>query len=311
MYSFLKHIKMNLMKTLVTLSTLIIGSLMLLAVFSPALALTNPIIMPGMEALSSNGGARYSTNWGGYAVGGSEGSVTSVSGSWIVPAVRGAIGTTPNVAAFWTGIDGFNSPTVEQIGTISASELSFVQEGRFVFPVVSYAYFAWYEFYPSQPAIIPITTATSPSGAPATVNPGDTISANVKYNGGSSFTITLTDVTAGWTFSYTGSAPGAEESSAEWIAEAPSSNTGILPLANFGIAKYGEDFTTVASTCYATVNGLSESIADSPNVQSITMATLFAIKLFHSTIVIPIPKATPSALSPDGTSFFIVWNSYG
>lgn len=290
---------------------MIIGSLMLLAAFSPALALTNPIIMPGIEALSSSGSTLYSSNWGGYAASGSAGSVTSVSGSWIVPAVIGATGTTPDLAAFWTGIDGFNSPTVEQIGTISVSELSFVQEGRFVVPVISYAYFAWYEFYPSQPAIIPIATATSPSGAPATVTPGDKISANVKYNGGVSFTITLTDVTAGWTFSYTGSAPGATESSAEWIAEAPSSNTGIYPLANFGIAKYGEDFTTVASTCYATINGLSESIANSPNVQSITMASLIAIKIFHSTIVIPIPKATPSALSPDGTSFFIVWNSYG
>ena len=84
----------------------------------------------------------------------------------------------------------------------------------------TYTYYAWYEFYPSE-SIIPITTTTSPGGTPATITPGDTISASVTYMSGTEFSLTITDVTAKWTFTTTGTQPGATESSAEWIAEVP------------------------------------------------------------------------------------------
>ena len=104
---------MSLVKTLTKLSAFLVGTLMLLAAFSPAVALSSLITAPGMCVESVNGSSYYSSNWSGYAVTGSAGSVTSPSGSWTVPAVTGSRFTTA-YAAFWVGIDGFASNTVEQ-----------------------------------------------------------------------------------------------------------------------------------------------------------------------------------------------------
>jgi len=283
---------------------LLVSSLMLLAAISPAFADTNSIWSPTMALLSSTNSSYFSGNWGGYVVTGSPGSVCSVSGSWIVPSVM-SVGTA--FAAMWTGIDGFssptvNSPTVEQIGTIAESSTTF--KGGIH---SSEAYAAWYEFYPLE-AIQIITTATSPSGAPAIVIPGDIICANVKYLGGTSFCLTITDKTEGWTFTTTGSQPGAIASSAEWIIEAPYSSSGLLPLADFCAAYYGHQFTHVDYTCHATINGVTGSIGSfGSNVQTVTMATEISFG-GHNFFI---PKATPSPLSSDGTSFVMTWNSPG
>ena len=58
--------------------------------------------------------ASTSTNWSGYAVQTKSGAVTAVAGSWTVPTVSGS-GT--GYSAIWVGIDGYQSSTVEQIGT--------------------------------------------------------------------------------------------------------------------------------------------------------------------------------------------------
>src|SRR5215472_3488086 len=59
-----------------------------------------------------------SSNWSGYAVTGAKGSVSDVTGSWIVPTMD--CSTTPTgYSAMWVGIDGYSSNTVEQIGTES------------------------------------------------------------------------------------------------------------------------------------------------------------------------------------------------
>ena len=297
--------KMIFMKAVTKFAILFVGSLMLLAAISPAFASVS-MTMPGMVSLNSSNSNWDSSNWSGYAVTGSAGSVTSASGSWIVPTVSGGMGTA--YAAFWTGVDGFNSPTVEQIGTLSQSSSSFSFRGS----RTTVAYYAWYEFYPSE-SIITITTATSPSGAPATVKPGDSIFATVTYESGTTFALTINDKTEHWTFTTTGSQPGATESSAEWIAEAPSSSTGVLPLANFGHVNFGSDYTSTSMTCDATVNGVpgsigsflnGASVASSTDVQSITMATIMSFGRY--TFVLP--EATPSALSSDGTSFSITWD---
>jgi hypothetical protein len=63
-----------------------------------------------------------STNWSGYAVTGPNGSVTDVKASWKVPLVTCPTNTangSGGYAAFWVGIDGWSSSTVEQIGTDS------------------------------------------------------------------------------------------------------------------------------------------------------------------------------------------------
>lgn len=219
-----------------------------------------------------------STNWSGYAVTGSSGSVSDAKGSWIVPAIQGTCSGTNQYSSFWVGIDGFNSGTVEQTGTDSDC-----QGG-------APTYYAWYEFYPHPSFLI--------SGL--TISPGDHMSAEASFSG-RSFTVTITDTTTGHSFSTSAKVRGAQRSSAEWIAEAPSSSGGILPLANFGTVSYGTDNTGIASTCFATIGGTTGAIGSfGASVQEITMVT--------NTGVV---KAQPSSLSSDGTSFSVTWKSSG
>jgi hypothetical protein len=220
-----------------------------------------------------------STNWSGYAVTGSAGSVSDVKGSWKVPAIVGSCPTTSEYSSFWVGIDGFSSNTVEQIGTDSDC-----QRGSAV-------YYAWYEFYPSPSYTI--------SGF--TVKPNDVISAEVKYSSGS-FTVSILDVTSGKSHSTSATVRSAQRSSAEWIAEAPSSSRGVLPLADFGTILFGYDNTAVTSTCYATVAGATKAIGSfGSSVQEISMVTSSGKAV----------KALPSSLSSDGTSFSVAWKSSG
>lgn len=216
-------------------------------------------------------GSSSSTNWGGYAVTGASGSVTDVKGSWVVPAVTCTSGN--QYSSFWVGIDGYSSGTVEQIGTSSDCSGATPK------------YYAWAEFYPKFPKTLPLT-----------ISPGDVISAEVKYTGKNSFTVTLTDVTTGKSASATGKVPSAKRSSAEWIFEAPYSG-GVLPLANFGTVFFGQDYTSVAPTGSATIGSVTGAIGSfGSSVQQITMA------YSDGTV-----KASPSNLTADGTSFAGVW----
>ena len=219
-----------------------------------------------------------STNWSGFAVTGASGSVSSARGSWIVPAIQGTCPGTNQYSSFWVGIDGFNSGTVEQTGTDSDC-----QNG-------APTYYAWFEFFPHPSFLI--------SGM--TIRPGDHMTAQASFSG-RSFTVTITDATTGATFSTSAKVRGAQRSSAEWIAEAPSSSGGILPLADFGTVSYGTDNTGIAMTCYATIGGTTGAIgAFGSSVQQITMVTSAGAV-----------KAQPSALSSDGTSFSVSWQSAG
>ncbi len=223
-------------------------------------------------------GSANSFNWSGYAVTGSTGSVTDAKGSWIVPGIVGSCSSTNQYSSFWVGIDGANSNTVEQTGTDSDC-----QNG-------TPAYYAWFEFYPHPSFIINSLT----------VHPGDHVSADVKYSNGK-FVASITDLTTGQSFSTSSTVHSAQRSSAEWIAEAPSSSGGILPLSDFGTVYFGQDSTGTSGTCFATISGNSGPVGSfGSNVQKITMVT-------SSGAV----KASPSALSSDGTSFSVQWVSSG
>jgi len=203
-----------------------------------------------------------STNWAGYAVTGPDGSVTDVKGSWKVPAVNcSSPGVANGYASFWIGIDGYESRTVEQIGTDSDCS-----SGK---PV----YYAWYEFYPHQ--FFTINTS-------APIMPNDTISAEVSYNPGTQqFTVSLS-VNKGAVFSTSTKMNNARRSSAEWIAEAPSGG-GIAALADFGMMAF--------NNCVAKVGNQTGSIGSFPTNVGITM-----ISTKDSNVV----KAQPSSLMADG-----------
>jgi hypothetical protein len=174
-----------------------------------------------------------STNWSGYAATG--GPFTSVTSSWTEP-TGNCSGRSDQYAAFWVGLDGYSSSTVEQTG----SEVDC--DGR------TAEYYGWWEMYPG--ASVDYTNR---------VRPGDHFTATVTYLSGSKqFQLTLTDSSEPWTKTVTEALPGntvAARSSAEVIAEAPccTTNGGILPLTNFGTVNFTGSAATAANAASASL----------------------------------------------------------
>jgi hypothetical protein len=157
---------------------------------------------------------QQSSNWSGYAASGGTGSFNSVSASWTEPAAT-CNDSGSEYAAFWVGLDGFNSSSVEQTGADSDCSGG------------SPSYYGWYEMYPASPVYF-----SDP------VSPGDSMSASVTFTGTDTYTLVLTDNSQGWNETETLHESGLANSSAEVITEAPSSNFGPLPLADFGTINY-------------------------------------------------------------------------
>jgi hypothetical protein len=199
-----------------------------------------------------------STNWSGYADTGS--TFSTVTASWTEPTGR-CSGRTTSLAAFWVGIDGYSSSSVEQDGTLIECYLG------------TPYYYTWWEMYP--------TNAVQVVGG--SVSPGDQIAASVVRTG-TSYKLTVTDSThSANSFSTTQTCSNCANSSAEWIAEAPSGSSGVYPLTNFG------SWTAMS----ATVNsGVISSYTD----DEITM-------IDSSSRV----KAQPGALNGSGNSFSVTW----
>src|SRR5260370_37384852 len=204
-----------------------------------ASALPIPQLALGARA---HDGSFQSTKWSGYAVTGASGSVSDAKGSWTVPAIQGSCTSTNQYSSFWVGIDGFSSGTVEQTGTDSDCQNGVP------------TYYAWFEFFPHPLFLI--------NGM--AITPGDHMTAEANFNG--RFTVTITDTNTGVSFTTSSKVSRGQRSSAEWIAEAPSSSGGVLPLADFGTVSFSADT--------ATLNGGTGTIASfGSNVQVITMVS--------------------------------------
>ncbi len=187
-----------------------------------------------------------------------------VAGQWTEPAVT--CGQEDQIVIFFVGIDGWNSSTVEQAGTFAQCYQGAAH------------YYSWWEMYPSNAIQV----------VGSTVKPGDKIAASVVRTG-TSYAIKVTDsTTAGNTFSRTKTCATCANSSAEWIAEAPSNASGVLPLANFGT------WTLKGAAVTAGTAGTISSFPDS----EITMVNS-AMKV----------KAQPGPLNSTGTQFKVTWKS--
>jgi hypothetical protein len=208
----------------------------------------------------ANATATTSENWSGYAATG--GQFTSVSAAWTQPAVTCTAQDT--FSSFWVGLDGDGTQTVEQTGTEADCASG------------TAAYSGWYEMFPANPV-----NYSNP------VQPGDAMSASVTTSGNGTFTLTLTDQTQGWNQVTTQTSASAQLGSAEVIAEAPSSSSGVLPLSNFGTV----NFTA------ATANGTP--IGNSASLSELTMVSAGGAT-----------EATPSALT-GGNAFSVAWDSSG
>jgi hypothetical protein len=172
-----------------------------------------------------------SSNWAGYAVTPTAGSIVSslsnVFGSWVQPAVSCAPGSS-SYSAFWVGLGGLTqaSTSLEQVGTSADCTAA----GTTV-------YSAWYEILPAAPV-----------GLHLAVLPGETISAAVTISG-KTVSIRLRNLTRHTVVNKRLKMAAPDMTSAEWIAEAPSAcnksgRCTTLPLANFASV----DFVQAAAT---------------------------------------------------------------
>jgi hypothetical protein len=204
-----------------------------------------------------------SSNWSGYADTGS--GFNHVSGSWTEPGASCTSAT--SLAAFWVGIDGYSSGTVEQDGTLIEC-----YEGA------AYQY-SWWEMYPTNDIQV----------VGESVAAGDSISASV-VRSGDSYTLQVTDSTnPANSFSTTQSCSDCANSSAEWIAEAPSGSSGVYPLSDFG---------TWTLSSAAVANGGATQVISSYSDDEITMVD-------NSGNV----EAQPGPLNSAGNSFSDTWES--
>jgi len=202
-----------------------------------------------------------SNNWSGYADTGS--GYASVTGRWTEPSASCTSQT--SLAAFWVGIDGYSSDTVEQDGTLIECYLG------------TPYYFTWWEMYPSNDIQV----------VGETLQPGDAIAASV-VRSGSSYTLKVTDSSrSGDSFTTTQRCSGCANSSAEWIAEAPSGSSGIYPLSDFH--SWSLSNATVKS---GSTSGVISSFTD----DEITMVDSSGAT-----------EAQPGPLNGSGNAFSVTW----
>jgi hypothetical protein len=209
--------------------------------------------------LSGIHGQAESTNWSGYAVTGGNGAFSKVSASWTQPkATCSGSRRSTTYAAFWVGLDGYSSDSVEQTGTLVECVGSTAE------------YSGWYEMYPAA-----LVTYSN------TVRAGDAFSASVTFTGTDTYTLVLKDSTEGWTKTFSTNESGLDRSSAEVITEAPccTSSDGILPLANFGTVNYtasSDNGSSMGTQNPTEIVMIDNSGADKDSTSSISSSGAFS-----------------------------------
>lgn len=259
-----------------TIKLLIAGLFILssLAVISPATG----------NAINSNSiwnSSSSSYNWSGYAVTSGTNSVSYVSATWTVPSVTCIIFSgyqldyLTSAASMWIGIDGYNSPTVEQTGIEMDCNSG------------TPSYYVWWELYPDFASQYLFS-----------VNAGDTITAHISYYPGTlynpikSLIFSIQDTTTGSSSYFSRQIESSwHRSSAEWVVERPSfcSSGCYKYLSNFGTATFNSAQTSISGSTH----GISG------NVYQITMKNSQGNNL-----------AVPSSTYNSGESFHDYWYNY-
>jgi hypothetical protein len=195
--------------------------------------------------------SQTSENWAGYAVTGKR--FSTVSASWTEPAVKASSGSSDSYSAVWVGLGGYksSSSSLEQIGTAADYTGGHAH------------YYAWYELYPSREVRLNIA-----------IHPGDKISARVSV-AGATVTVSLSDNTTGQSTAKTLHMSDPNISSAEWIVEAPAtetfgSNTQILALADFGRVS----ISSARATAAGHMGGISDSHWTATRIQMRSQGSL-------------------------------------
>ena len=281
-------------RVLAPLAVLICASFGATATQSAAATNVRTVTKSPIEVESLGHAIASSSNWAGYAVTPvdettsttpptpptptSPATFTSVSGSWVQPAVS-CTKSKATYAAFWVGLGGFSptSQALEQIGTQATCNTAGKAK-----------YSMWYELVPA--ASVPIRFK---------VFPGNAFTASVKANR-TQVTLQIRNLTRKTSFTKTLFMAEPDLSSAEWIAEAPTgcnaSRCMQLPLAKFSKVT----FTKASATTSDGHTGTISDVSWSPTVINLESSASDPLATDTS-------GALPSPLSTNGESFAIVW----
>jgi hypothetical protein len=248
-----------------------------LAIVAAAFALT------GSAAAATTSNTVTSENWSGYAAHRSTVTFSNVSGRWRVPAATCVTGERA-FSSFWVGIGGYalHSTGLVQDGI----ELDCNADG-------TQSASAWYELLPAGPHTIQMS-----------VRSGDLITASVHDNA-DLVTVRIDDLTQRESFSKTVRDGKADDTSAEWIAEAPEDCTtgnscSVLSLADFGTVRFSD---ATATTTAGVTSGVSTS-------RWTTTKLLLGYKKNGSAFVARSAgaSATTSALTDRDRRFAVTWS---
>jgi hypothetical protein len=251
--------------------------------------------LPGIAAAAS--GDETSSNWAGWAISDPSTiagapitdstttlSFSSTTATWVQPRVSCEAGT-ESYSAFWVGLGGLasDSRALEQVGTQANCSAA----GKAV-------YTAWYELVPAPSVTVKLK-----------VMPGDLISAsvNVEPNG---ILVQVKNRTRKTNFTKLLPTPALTDfTSAEWIAEAPStcnedlSRCRTLPLANFG---------TVPFTRIAAIANTHPGVVTDPTWAA-TAIDLVPDARGHFGGFGTAGTATPTAVDSTGRSFSVAFGT--
>jgi Peptidase A4 family len=242
-------------------------------------------------------GDEQSSNWAGWAISDSQTiagspisgstttlSFTSTTATWVQPKVN-CTPNRPTYSAFWVGLGGLaaDSGALEQVGT----QANCTAAGKAV-------YSAWYELVPAPSVNVNLK-----------ILPGDLISASVNVEP-TGILVQVKDRTRKTSFTKLLPAPATTDfTSAEWIAEAPSTcdpqliRCRALPLANFGTVP----FTRIAAIANSHPGTVTDAAWASTKIDLIPDATSHFGGLGTS------GTATPTAVDPTGRAFQIYFGT--
>jgi hypothetical protein len=232
-------------------------------------------------------------------------SYTRATGTWTVPAASCTHEKAGASSTIWVGLGGYNSAPQDALGDTATVTNGQVGTDSSCDSKDKPSYYAWFQLAPYPAYTIKHT-----------VSPGDTVMGLVSYLSSSVGEVRVADQTAGWTFTRKLNLSYPDETTAEWIVEAPA-NCVRFACSQASLAKFGQ---VTMRNVSAVGNGATGTLAD-PNWQ------VTAIKLVPGVVNVPNlgpatgaaentgekgkasspAGATPGKLSSDGSTFSLKW----
>ena len=227
---------------------------------------------PGTTGSAGQGslGSESSSNWSGYAITTAQRLISCVESEWVQPKVKCHGGGRTSVS-IWVGLGGFSQSALEQIGTAVDCVSGFPLD------------YSWHESLPRQRHEIE---------APLSVQPGDRIWAQVRWMSGSTYQLSLANLTHTDGFTVRDTNKGLRRTEAVWIAEAPSAcspKCSILSMPDWHKVTFDHIGVTVAGK-------LTTLKADG--------STRVRVRLVARSGA---DRAVVTSTAPDGSSFVVTW----